>query len=336
MLSFVCNVTHKKMERPTELRKLVELGIKAPSGHNTQPWKFKIYNNTIEIQPDFRYSLPIVDPNHRELYISLGCAGENICAAAPIFGYKADWSSKINSNGVYSIVINLVKADSKADSSFLQTIRERQSNRNIFNGKLINDNKIEALKNIVIEPNIGLYFFNIDSVEYDTIKNFILKGNEMQMTDPNFKNELISWIRFNKKHVEKTNNGLSYKVMGSPPMPKGIGKMVVKSFLKPNKQNSSDKEKIDSSSHFILLTSKNNTISEWISLGFYLERLLLKLEELDIVNAYLNPPCEIDSLSEKLRKDIQINNEYPTIIMRIGYSDRTPYSSRKDVEEVLI
>lgn len=324
-----------KMKIPSEFNKLIAFGIKAPSGHNSQPWKFRLTERSIEIHPDFEYALPAVDPSHRELYISLGCAGENICAVAPNFGFKANWSSKMNSNGVYFIIIDLVKADSKTDDSILQTVKERQSNRSIFNGKLIPKTEIDTLKSIATEPDIGLYFFNKDSAPFETLKDFILKGNQLQMNDSNFKNELISWIRFNKNHVKKTNNGLSYKVMGSPAMPRVIGKMVVKSFLKPTKQNASDTKKIDSSSHFVLLTSKNNTMSQWISLGFYLERILLKFVELGIANAYLNPPCEIDSLSEELRKSIPINNEYPTILMRIGYANSTPYSPRKAVKEVL-
>ena len=36
---------------------------KAPSGHNTQPWSFKISESEIDIYPDFTRALPVVDPN---------------------------------------------------------------------------------------------------------------------------------------------------------------------------------------------------------------------------------------------------------------------------------
>lgn len=60
---------------------LVECAIKAPSGHNTQPWKFENIENGIIIHPDFKRALPVVDANNYELYISLGCALENILIA---------------------------------------------------------------------------------------------------------------------------------------------------------------------------------------------------------------------------------------------------------------
>lgn len=43
-----------------------------------------------------------------------------------------------------------------------------------------------------------------------------MKGNEIQMNDTDFKNELLSWMRFNKRQVETTHNGLSYRVFRKP------------------------------------------------------------------------------------------------------------------------
>ena len=37
--------------------------------------------------PDMSKSLPAVDPDNRELFISLGCATENLCIAAEAKGY---------------------------------------------------------------------------------------------------------------------------------------------------------------------------------------------------------------------------------------------------------
>src|SRR5918911_1973883 len=55
---------------------LLRYAVLAPSGHNTQPWLFKIAgsNNTIEIYADRSRALPVVDPDDRELVISCGAA----------------------------------------------------------------------------------------------------------------------------------------------------------------------------------------------------------------------------------------------------------------------
>ena len=54
-----------------QFTELVEYALKAPSGHNTQPWRFKLTSKGLDIYPDFSRSLPVVDGNNRELYISL-------------------------------------------------------------------------------------------------------------------------------------------------------------------------------------------------------------------------------------------------------------------------
>lgn len=65
---------------------MMEQAVKAPSGHNTQPWLFRVQKDRIQILPDMSKSLPAVDPDNRELFISLGCATENLCIAAEAKG----------------------------------------------------------------------------------------------------------------------------------------------------------------------------------------------------------------------------------------------------------
>lgn len=104
---------------------LVAQATKAPSGHNTQPWLFKQTNSSIEIHPDFTRKLPAVDPSNRELFVSLGCAAENLCLAANSKGYKAAVSVD---DGTGVITVSLTKRSVEADPLFVQ-IDRRQTNR---------------------------------------------------------------------------------------------------------------------------------------------------------------------------------------------------------------
>lgn len=74
-------------EPSAQMRMLVHFATLAANGHNTQPWKFAIQENAIEIHPDTSRRLPVVDPVHRELWISLGCALENLLIAARADGF---------------------------------------------------------------------------------------------------------------------------------------------------------------------------------------------------------------------------------------------------------
>ena len=72
---------------PTQIREIIRYATLAPSGHNTQPWRFAVSGNTIRLLPDFSRRLPAVDPQDRELWISLGCALENLTLAAQSAGH---------------------------------------------------------------------------------------------------------------------------------------------------------------------------------------------------------------------------------------------------------
>lgn len=63
--------------------------VKAPSGHNSQPWLFQIEENGLWIYPDMSKRLSVVDADNRELFISMGCAVENLFWAAMKCGYRA-------------------------------------------------------------------------------------------------------------------------------------------------------------------------------------------------------------------------------------------------------
>ena len=237
---------------------------------------------------------------------------------------------------IEAIILELTKNDLTIKDPLFHQIEKRQTNRNIYNGNKISDGILQQLQSIPKENGIQFYFTEINTPFANTITQYIMKGNEIQMADIAFKNELLSWMRFNKKQVEATHNGLSYLVFGNPPLPRILARPIVSLFLKPNAQNKSDRKKIDSSSHFVVCTTQQDTIEEWINLGRTLQRFLLKVTEIGISYAFLNQPCEVAALAFDLRKKLPVNKEHPTLIMRIGYAKQIPYSPRKKIETLLV
>ena len=71
-----------------KLKFFLRYAILAPSIHNTQPWAFRIVNNTIELYADRRRALPIADPKGRALTISCGAALGYLQLTISHFGYK--------------------------------------------------------------------------------------------------------------------------------------------------------------------------------------------------------------------------------------------------------
>jgi hypothetical protein len=71
---------------------LVRCATLAPSSHNTQCWYFKVEEGAITILADLSRRCPAVDPDDHHLFVSLGCATENLVQAALAHGLNANAS----------------------------------------------------------------------------------------------------------------------------------------------------------------------------------------------------------------------------------------------------
>lgn len=81
---------------------LVRCATLAPSSHNTQCWKFAIEDKAITILPDLSRRCPAVDPDDHHLFVSLGCAAENLIHAASAHGLQAECSFDATRDGLFS------------------------------------------------------------------------------------------------------------------------------------------------------------------------------------------------------------------------------------------
>ncbi len=82
--------THGDAGFSPKLTRLLTAATAAPSGHNTQPWRFQVAEDEVRILPDRTRRLPVVDPDDHALFVSPGCAMENLVVAAGAEGYRAE------------------------------------------------------------------------------------------------------------------------------------------------------------------------------------------------------------------------------------------------------
>ena len=66
---------------------LVASAARAPSLHNSQPWRFRLRENAIELHSDPERMIPEVDPAGREMLISCGAALYGLCLGLRRLGY---------------------------------------------------------------------------------------------------------------------------------------------------------------------------------------------------------------------------------------------------------
>ena len=69
---------------------VVHAAVLAANAHDTQPWRFQIGSDRIDVYADTDRHLGAMDPYRREMHLSLGCALENAVLIARSLGYAAE------------------------------------------------------------------------------------------------------------------------------------------------------------------------------------------------------------------------------------------------------
>ena len=104
----------------------------APSGHNIQPWYVKIIHpNEWIIGADPKRRLPSVDPNNREVLLSLGSFAENLSLTAGTFGLKARLEVIAN-DPFENDIMKVTLQESKQDNYPLKRITKRMTVKHGF------------------------------------------------------------------------------------------------------------------------------------------------------------------------------------------------------------
>lgn len=314
----------------SQMREIIRYATLAPNGHNTQPWKFAITQNAIEIYPDYTRRLPVVDPDNREMWISLGCALENLLLAAAASGYAAN---VIYPDSTDAITVNLTK-DMPRLSPLFDMIPIRQNTRSEYDGQPVNQGDLNLLQMTQGEPGVVLQFLT-GTNEIEIALEYVNQGNLLQYADTKFVNELIEWLRFNKKEALKSRDGLYSRCSGNPDVPRWLGKSFV-SGTKPQQQADLDAKKLRSSSGAVVIASETDDKVGWIRTGQVYERLALQMTALNIKSALLNQPIEVASIQSQFQNAIGLGNAKPQLLVRFGYAEALVYSLRRPVDEVLI
>jgi hypothetical protein len=172
--------------------------------------------------------------------------------------------------------------------------------------------------------------------DIEPIIQLVKEGNRAQFNDRAFVQELVSWIRFSKKEVEQHQDGLASYAMGSPLVPRWLGKIFFSLMASPEKQASICEKAIRSSSALMIFIAQTNNKTTWVKLGQSFERVALTATSLNIRMAHLNMPCEVVSVRAKLAEHLRLPDTHPLLLLRIGYAQAMPRSPRRPVKEVIV
>lgn len=309
-------------------RELVRFATLAANSHNTQPWIFTPRANSIVISPDFGRRCPAVDPDDHHLFVSLGCAAENLVLAASALGLRAH--SRIDG---HRIIVEL-DAASPARSALTDAITVRQSTRANFDGRPVPPDTMRLLDNACREPGVSAIMV-IGQKRLSNVADYVIEGNSAQMRDKAFMDELLNWLRFSEADAVATMDGLSARASGNPELPGWIARRLLKFFLTESGENKKYREQIESSAGVVALAADANDTAGWVAVGRACQRFGLQTTALGLKYAFINQPVEVAALRAQFATFLGIGERRPDIVMRFGAGPDLAKSLRRPPEQVM-
>lgn len=310
--------------------KILRHTVKAPSSHNSQPWLFFREVDGILIKPDLSKSLPATDPDNRELYISLGCAVETTIIAAGFYGYES--VIKINNtDSEPSVKILMQKSERAFSSDLFPYINARQTTRNLYTQQKIAEPDIATINELKCEDGVQIQVFTTNN-DIERFAPLITTANAIQMSSPQYSKELIQWMRFSRKEAMQKGDGLFTSCIGVPSTGRLLGSFVLKNFYPAESENKRLIKQLKHSSAIALFYSEEDDVEHWIKTGMTFQRFALTIQKMGLNHSYLNTPCQIESTRRSLMSELNLKEKKPQLLIRLGYSEKMPYSFRRNIE----
>jgi hypothetical protein len=318
-------------DKTSLLHELVRYATLAPSSHNTQCWKFRLEDGAISILPDLSRRCPAVDPDDHHLFVSLGCAAENLIQAALANGLKGHAGFDAAGGNALRVVLEPTSA---VASTLFQAIPVRQSTRGEYDGQPVARQELALLAQAGSGRGVQVILLT-ERQAMEAVLEYVVQGNGAQMNDQAFVEELKKWIRFSGDEAVRTGDGLYAASSGNPPLPTWLGSLLFGFFFTPQNENDKYAKHLRSSAGIAIFVSDSPGPAQWMEVGRCYERFALQSTALGIRNAMLNQPVEVPTLRPQFAAFLGVGTRRPDLVVRFGRGPKLPPSLRRPVEAVL-
>ena len=317
-----------------KLRFCLNYAILAPSGHNTQPWLFKIKSDRLRVYADRTRGLPVVDPEDRALTISCGAALFHLRVAINYFGYAAEvetFPETGNSDLLAIIHLGDLTEPTSEMSSLFHAIPQRRTNRKPFENRAIPVPAQLMLKEAAESEGSSLNIVNGEDTK-NHIAELVAAGDRIQAADTHFRRELAAWLHANRS---RSRDGIPGYSFGFGDMISYAGPLMIRTFDWGKGQAAKDRQLAQGSPALAVLETDADTPMAWLSAGQALARVLLTATTERISASFLNQPIEVNELRPSLGELIS-SKGFPQVLLRFGYGPGVLPTPRRRVEDVEI
>jgi len=313
--------------------RLVELACRAPSVHNTQPWRWRISSDeTIELWSDRDRQLTVADPDGRNLAISCGAALHHLVVAGHAMGVttKVDLTPTPDDPDLLAWIQVEKGIPSGGATEVLDAIARRCTDRRRFTSWPVPDSRLTHLAQAAV--GWGAFAIPIlDASARFSCELLLSRAHVAQQSDHRFAQEQQAWTDRSAVDGVPLSHGA--------PRPRGSATYRNNRFA-PESAGENSEALLESSEGLIAICTALDDQRAWLASGQALSALWLRATRDGLSLVPLSQVIEVPETRNALHHDIFAGMAHPQILLRIGWqeigrADLSP-TPRRPVDDVLL
>jgi hypothetical protein len=321
---------------PEQIARLAGLAGRAPSVHNTQPWRLRVTGATVDLLADPARQLREVDPAGREMLISCGAALFGVRIGLRALGLVPT-IDLLPAGGQPHLVARVRVAGqaaiSRHESELVAAAYHRHTHRGWFDPGEVPARLVDGLRADASSEGVELVVLR-DPEQVLRLAELVRIAAGAQAAVPQIAAELHNWMR---PPGSAERDGIPASARASAPVataatagPDTRGWLPQRDFGEPGTELAGGSAPPVTA----ILTSSGDTPADWIRAGQALHRILLHAATRWVFASLQTQPLELAPVRAELAARLQIAG-YPQMILQLGRSNTAGPTPRRPVVEIL-
>jgi hypothetical protein len=282
----------------------------APSVHNTQPWQLRLHPDRLELLLDDSRRLPTMDPQGRELVISVGAALLNARVGMAAVSHACSVSHFPDPTQP-DLAAVMRPAPGLADSELAAldpVVSLRRSNRTQFAGAA----PVEVTDRLgAVADTEGASLFRLSEPQRRILARATAAARAVQESDEGYVRELGAWTSRPARerdgvHMQPTWTSRS-----------GTGAVLLRDFTSGHLTESGGLDVPKESESLLVLATDGDHPMDWLYAGEALERVLLEIVRLGWQAGLITQPVEVPATRQELARLLPAGL-VPQAVIRVG------------------
>jgi len=315
-----------------KLRAAVKYAVRAPSSHNSQPWRFRVTADHLELLADRTRALPVIDPADRELTISCGAALYHLRVGLQHFGTAVTvqpFPEPGNPDLLARVTIAGPHEMTPEDHGLFEAIDRRRTYRLPFEPRVLPDRLQSALERAALREGARFDVFRTPESR-EAVADLVAEADRLQMADRRFRRELAAWMRPNHP---RPVDGIPGYALGWSDVMAAAGPLVVRTFDVGSGVAAKNRQLAEGSPMLALIGTDHDSPPHWLAAGQALARVLLRAQVDGVAASFLNQPIEVEEFRLRLQALVG-RMGFPQVLLRLGYGEAIKASPRRPTAEV--